>query len=65
MIGHNLLFLIDKMKIPIEKKAGEIVKVTGYMRKAYEDIGNQKSVLRISQLQNKAEKLLKKSKYLH
>ena len=47
------------------EKAGEIIKVAEYMRKEYEQNGNKESVLRISKLQDAAEKLLKKSKMLH
>ena len=64
-IGHKLLLLADKMNLPIEEKAGKIIKITGYIQKAYKDLGNQEGFLRISVLQDKAEKLLKKSKYLH
>ena len=64
-IGHKLLELINKMRLPMDKKAGEIIKVTEYMQKEYELKGNKESVLRISKLQDAAEKLLKKSKALH
>ena len=64
-IGHKLLELINKMRLPMIEKAGEIVKVVGYMQKEYAREGNKESVLRISKLQDAAEKLLKKSKMLH
>ncbi|MBE6467908.1 MAG: hypothetical protein E7004_04890 [Alphaproteobacteria bacterium] len=64
-VGHKLLRLVNDMKMPIDKKAGEIVKIAGYMQKAYKELGNVKSIERIAKLQSVAEKLLKKSKYLH
>ena len=65
MIGHKLLEMIDKMSMSMPQKASEIIKVVDYMRKEYEQKGNKESVLRISKLQDAAEKLLKKSKMLH
>ena len=65
MIGHKMLEMINKIRMPIFQKAGEIIKVAEYMRKEYEQNGNKESVLRISKLQDAAEKLLKKSKMLH
>lgn len=64
-IGHKLLALINKMRLPMTEKAGEIIKVAGYMQKEYELKGNKESVLRILKLQDAAEKLLRKSKMLH
>ena len=64
-IGHRLLELINKMRLPMAEKAVEIIKITGYMQKEYELKGNKESVLRISKLQDAAEKLLKKSGTLH
>ena len=64
-MGHKMMFLLDTMNLPICQKASEIVKITSYMQKAYNEIGNIKSAERVARLQAIAEKLLKKSKYLH
>lgn len=64
-IGHNMLILVNKMKISMKEKAEEIVRICNIMQKEYELKGNKESVLRIFKLQDAAEKLLQKSKTLH
>lgn len=64
-IGHNMLILVNKMNISMREKAEEIIRIGNIMQKEYELRGNKESVLRISKLQDAAEKLLRKSKTLH
>ena len=64
-IAYHLLAQISKLHLSINEKAQEIVRVCNYLQKEYEKTGNTKGSLRISKLQEKALKLLNKSKRLH
>ena len=64
-IAYHLLAIISKMRLSISEKAQEIVKICNFLQKEYENLDNKERALRISKLQEKALKLLNKSKYLH
>ena len=64
-IAYKLLALLPKMRLSINDKAQEIVRICNYLQKEYENTGNSNNTLRISKLREKALKLLNKSKYLH
>ena len=64
-IGHKMLEVVNKMKIPLREKAEEIVRICNIMQKEYELKGNKESVLRMSKLQDAAEKILHKANVLH
>ena len=63
--GHKMLDVVNKMKITMREKAEEIVRIANSMKREYELQGNKESISRMLKLQAVAEKILKKSKYLH
>lgn len=64
-VAYRLLALVSKMRLSIVEKAQEIVRICDFLQKEYMISGNNENALRISKLQEKASKLLIKSKYLH
>ena len=60
-----MLALVDKMGLCVTGKAQEIVKISVLLHNEYERLGNKESVLRVSKLQDAAQKILAKSKYVH
>ena len=64
-IAYHLLAQISKLHLSINEKAQEIVRICNYLQNEYENANNIKGALRISKLQEKALKLLNRSKYLH
>lgn len=64
-IAYRMLEIVSKMRLPMREKAQEIMRVCNILQKEFEASGNEERALRISKLQEKASKLLNKSKYLH
>lgn len=63
--AHKMLALVDKMGLCVTGKAQEIVKISVLLHNEYERLGNKESVLRVSKLQDAAQKILANSKYVH